>query len=353
MGQPNYSEHLKQRLKYLCEAFAVVDGSGSPAMLYISAWHEDDKQIWYEFAGSTFCQMLDGSLAELPTLFRDSVMERRVYRYRDEDLAVDQEKLPRQKLQRSWDRLRDEGTQSGFVEAVYKIRDSKGTVRWLKDQASVEHHAEDGITLSLGCLTDVTKEMEAEAQLKRAEVALQNANHKLDRLANLDGLTQIANRRFFDVALDREWKRLQREKGELALILGDVDFFKAYNDNYGHQAGDECLRRLAKVLENSIERPADIAARYGGEEFVLILPNTSIAGAAYLAESIRRSVVDLNIPHAFSSVADVITLSLGVATLVPQRSVTSAMLIALADAALYAAKNQGRNRVVRGSDLPS
>ncbi|WP_392482438.1 PAS domain S-box protein [Nostoc sp. C110] len=174
---------------------------------------------------------------------------------------------------------------------------------------------------------------------------LQAANEELQRLATLDGLTQIANRRRFDQYLENEWHRLKREQMPLSLILFDVDFFKRYNDTYGHLAGDDCLRQLGSALKSVIKRPADLVARYGGEEFAVILPNTEIEGAISVAQTIRQAVSDLIIPHAQSSVCDRVTVSLGVASIVPNSETSPQDLINAADKSLYIAKQQGRDRV--------
>ncbi|MBE8999369.1 PAS domain S-box protein [Nostoc sp. LEGE 12447] len=174
---------------------------------------------------------------------------------------------------------------------------------------------------------------------------LQAANEELQRLATLDGLTQIANRRRFDQYLENEWHRLKREQIPLSLILFDVDFFKRYNDTYGHLAGDDCLRQLGSALKSVIKRPADLVARYGGEEFAVILPSTEIEGAISVAQTIRQAVSDLTIPHAQSSVCDRVTVSLGVASIVPNSETSPQDLINAADKSLYIAKQQGRDRV--------
>ncbi len=179
-----------------------------------------------------------------------------------------------------------------------------------------------------------------------AETALQAANQELQRLANLDGLTQVANRRRFDEYLDQEWRRLAREQLPLSLILCDVDFFKCYNDTYGHQSGDDCLRSIAAVLMAAAKRPADVVARYGGEEFVIILPNTPLEGAMQVAEEISRGVKQLRIEHRRSQVSDRITLSLGVTSIIPRLDLPPSTLISTADEALYRAKAEGRDRIV-------
>ncbi|MBK4728798.1 diguanylate cyclase [Oxynema sp. CENA135] len=175
---------------------------------------------------------------------------------------------------------------------------------------------------------------------------LQAANQQLRRLATLDGLTQVANRRRFDEYLDRQWRHMARDRHPLSLILCDIDCFKLYNDTYGHQAGDECLQSVAATLTECVKRPCDLVARYGGEEFAVILPDTDPEGARNVAERIRRSIFELSIPNHNSYVSPYVTMSVGVATTTPEPDSSWSELIALADKALYASKNKGRNRAI-------
>ncbi len=191
-------------------------------------------------------------------------------------------------------------------------------------------------------LAELRQKMEHERLLMEQ---LEAANRELHRLASIDSLTQLANRRCFDAFLQQEWQRLLREQGYLSLLLLDIDCFKRYNDTYGHQAGDECLQQVAHVIEQTIKRPADLAARYGGEEFAVILPNTPLAGALHIATEIHEKVRDLAITHAGSQVSDRVTLSGGVACTIPTLASSVATLIANADQALYQAKLQGRDRI--------
>lgn len=181
---------------------------------------------------------------------------------------------------------------------------------------------------------------------KRAETALQEAHEKLRILADIDELTQIGNRRRFDRQLNREWQRLQREGLPLSLIMCDVDCFKLYNDNYGHQTGDKCLKAIARALSKQVKRSIDRVARYGGEEFAVILPNIDAFGAGQVADAINQAVEQLKIPNKASFVSDYITLSLGVATLIPKNGQSPDELVKYADSALYEAKRLGRNRSV-------
>ncbi len=184
-------------------------------------------------------------------------------------------------------------------------------------------------------------------------IHLKAQNQILYRLANYDSLTQIPNRRQFDEYFQQEWKRMAREKSALSLILCDVDFFKRYNDTYGHQAGDSCLQKVAFSMSQAIKRPSDLVARYGGEEFVVILPNTTVEGAMIVAEEIRSQVKILAISHTASEVSQYVTVSLGIASIIPVPDLPSAFLIKTADEALYRAKKEGRDRfcMIASQDL--
>jgi two-component system cell cycle response regulator len=167
----------------------------------------------------------------------------------------------------------------------------------------------------------------------------------LSSMALIDGLTGIANRRSFDSFLTIEWRRASRNRMPLSLILCDVDFFKAYNDTYGHQAGDECLQKVASTISTTANRPTDFVARYGGEEFGMILPDTNASGAVVVAETVRRRVQGQKIPHCASKNNGYITISLGVATIIPTQHTNVPRLLEAADRALYEAKSAGRNQV--------
>lgn len=183
-------------------------------------------------------------------------------------------------------------------------------------------------------------------QRHQAEAALQNANEELQRLATLDGLTQVANRRRFDEYLTKAWQILVREHLPLSLLMCDVDFFKRYNDSKGHQAGDECLQQVAQAMKHSVKRPADLVARYGGEEFVVVLPNTHAEGALIVAQKIQKSIAALAVIHPESTISQYITLSIGVSCTIPCQQFCPEALIMAADRALYQAKQLGRNRAV-------
>jgi diguanylate cyclase (GGDEF)-like protein len=163
--------------------------------------------------------------------------------------------------------------------------------------------------------------------------------------AFVDGLTGLANRRRFDEALSQAWALAVRQRSSLGLVLLDVDHFKAYNDAYGHPAGDACLCAVGRALTTALPRVSDLVARYGGEEFVVLLPGTGLEGARDVAETLRRAVEAISLPHAHSSAADHVTVSLGVASMIPSLDLEAASLVQAADQALYRAKQDGRNGV--------
>ncbi len=205
---------------------------------------------------------------------------------------------------------------------------------------SARKSAEEVITKMLSELAVARREAEL------ANQELQASNKKLLQLSQQDPLTGIANRRHFNDFLRHEWQRARRENTYVSLVLLDIDYFKAYNDHYGHQAGDRCLRQVADVLGREINRPGDMVARYGGEEFVIVLPNTPVEGAAHIAESLRRAIEKQNIEHLHSPAASRVTLSMGVAGTAVSSAATAESLLRAADRALYKAKRGGRNRVV-------
>lgn len=181
--------------------------------------------------------------------------------------------------------------------------------------------------------------------LRNSNARLQELNQDLTHLSATDALTQVANRRYFEERLEQEWRRIVREEGEVAVVMVDIDHFKAYNDSLGHQAGDECLCKVAACVRDSLRRPADIVARYGGEEFIVLLPNTNPEGARRVADMIRDNVRKLEILHPASATSKYITVSVGGSYCQPTEATLRKQLIAKADTALYAAKEAGRNQV--------
>ncbi|MBD0336603.1 MAG: diguanylate cyclase [Cyanobacteria bacterium Co-bin13] len=194
----------------------------------------------------------------------------------------------------------------------------------------------DGVALTLRNMT----------LRKQAELALKAANLKLETLAHLDSLTGVANRRRFDEHFIGEWLRLTRTRQPLSLILLDVDYFKLYNDYYGHQQGDDCLVRLAQALKLLVHRSSDLVARYGGEEFAIVLPGTGGKGAIAVAQRIQAAIQALAMPHCQSQVKNTVTVSMGIGSTIPDTATAPKILIQQADMALYQAKQQGRNQYI-------
>lgn len=207
--------------------------------------------------------------------------------------------------------------------------------------------------LELGAIDYIIKPVRAPIVRARVRnhLKLKKYGDTLENLASIDGLTGVANRRQFDEVIELEWNRGIRASTPISLTMIDIDFFKQFNDHYGHAAGDECLKQVAATLAACVRRPTDLVARYGGEEFAMVLPNTSQQGAVEIAEAVRNGIRECGIPHAGSAVADHVTVSQGVATTVPDRGVSPASLMHAADVALYEAKNAGRNRLQTSSDM--
>lgn len=214
--------------------------------------------------------------------------------------------------------------------------------------SKVHHWHRQEINLLTAISTQVAiaiRQAQLYARLEASKRQLEKSNRELLRLASMDWLTQTANRLRFDECINQEWRQMARENACIALIMGDIDYFKAYNDTYGHPEGDRCLQKVAKAITKTVKRPRDVVARYGGEEFVIILPTTDIEGANFIAEQIRASVKDLKIEHEESPIDRYVTISLGVAAMTPPVGSPPSVLIAAADYALYEAKGRGRDRI--------
>lgn len=216
---------------------------------------------------------------------------------------------------------------------------------------SLKEETDETRGLEIGAIDYVTKPFcPAIIQARvRNHLELKRYRDMLERMSVTDGLTGIPNRRHFEQFLEREWRSAIRKQSPISLILLDVDFFKLYNDHYGHVRGDECLRGVAQALVGAARRPSELVARYGGEEFACVLPDTTSAGAATVARAQLQRVAALKLPHEKSTVAEHVTLSLGVATVTPAVGQAAADLIVLADEKLYCAKKNGRNQVCVGA----
>ncbi|MDJ0705452.1 MAG: diguanylate cyclase [Leptolyngbyaceae cyanobacterium MO_188.B28] len=224
------------------------------------------------------------------------------------------------------------------LECERRVRHKSGEWRWLMIREAVFRSDELGQPIQIiGNAADISDR-------KQAEASLQALNSELEKLAATDGLTQLANRRSFDQALHREWSRMRQAQKPLSLILGDIDCFKPYNDTYGHQAGDDCIQQVAAAIRQAAIGSTDLVARYGGEEFAVIVSDTDVEEAVQVAKQILSAVKALQISHGQSTVGSVVTMSLGVATVIPNGKISPDSLIALADKGLYQAKREGRDR---------
>jgi diguanylate cyclase (GGDEF)-like protein len=229
-------------------------------------------------------------------------------------------------------------------------------LRSFRDIVTIEQQRQD-LAIALDRLQVMQQQLQnysynLEIKVSQRTAELEQANRELHRLAHLDGLTGVANRRCFDDYLQQQWQKLENQVQPMSLLIADVDYFKAYNDFYGHQAGDTCLQQIATLLQDLAARPQDLVARYGGEEFVILLPNTPIAGACTVAETILNTIRDRQLPHAMSGISASVTVSIGLSWLVPQPESSLKSLIEMADRALYQAKQSGRDRYCTYSDCP-
>lgn len=227
-------------------------------------------------------------------------------------------------------------------EADYRALTSKGEYVWIRDVVHVVRNAQGEVQSLIGFMFDISERKKAEHQL----LSLQK---ELEALSYKDSLTGVANRRMFDAVMEKEWSNAKRSQQALSLILLDIDYFKQYNDEYGHIQGDDCLKRVAKTLSTVASRPRDFFARFGGEEFVIVLPETDEKSAGIIAERCREGILQEDIPHEKSMVGPVLTVSMGVGSVIPSRHQQAVAFIELVDSRLYLAKKQGRNRIVCNS----
>jgi diguanylate cyclase (GGDEF)-like protein/PAS domain S-box-containing protein len=223
-------------------------------------------------------------------------------------------------------------------EADYRALTKDGGYVWIRDVVHVVRKDDGEVEALIGFMFDISER-------KRNEARLVHLQKELEELSFKDGLTGVANRRMFDTIMSREWAHAKRSRKPISLIMLDIDYFKQYNDHYGHLQGDDCLKRVAQTLNSEAVRARDFLARFGGEEFALILPETSEDAAIKVAERCRRLILEQEIPHEASKAAPQLTASLGVATTIPNEGDDPIAFIEQADKRLYKAKQQGRNRI--------
>ncbi len=252
------------------------------------------------------------------------------------------------RLSKASQALAEQATSQDFGQGEQPIYMKSQSVRELEILARTFNYMAAQLKQSFTQIANVNAELEERVVTRTLE--LEAANRELKRSASIDGLTQISNRRHFDEFFQQTWRSLAREKLPVSLILCDVDYFKLYNDTYGHQAGDDCLKKVAQAIQASVQRPSDVVARYGGEEFGVILPQTELAGAVHVAEKIRDKIGDLKIPHTASAASEFVTVSIGVGCAVPSPNSAFEILVESTDRVLYRAKAQGRDQIVCCAD---
>ncbi|RJX32758.1 MAG: GGDEF domain-containing protein [Desulfurivibrio sp.] len=328
----NYSDAIKERVRTIIAAAGDIERCGCPFMPYLAAWNEGENIIWYEYTANSFIELLGCTSINVSRVFREAILDRRVYRYTDPaGYEVEEEILTRQQLSGKRIDLREEVKKTGQVEAVYQVGLPGGRVIWLKDQGRIETFAQDRVALSLGCLTDVTKEMEQK--------------DLLEKIGYFDELTGLPQRKIMERIL--EVKIGERERGHIkdfSFLMIDIDFFKSVNDIHGHLAGDFILEELASVML-ATKRKEDEVGRYGGEEFYGICQGGVKRGVEF-AERLRRRVAEHHFLYQGEQIP--ITISIGVAAAGELAALHMTGLLELADRRLYQAKQQGRNRVVGG-----
>lgn len=224
-------------------------------------------------------------------------------------------------------------------EADYRALTPNGDYVWIRDVVHVKRTAEGEVECLVGFMFDISER-------KKTEQKLIDLQKELEQLSFKDGLTGVANRRMFDSVMELEWHNAKRHRQPLSLIMIDIDYFKQYNDHYGHLQGDDCLKRVSQALDEAATRSRDFIARFGGEEFVLVLPDSDAESAATVAERCRKAIFKLQIPHAKSEVSQLLTISLGVGSVVPGPDDELMDFIETVDKRLYLAKQSGRNAIV-------
>ena len=326
------SSALHERIVEVLKTLQELEKMKSPVMPYLAAWEEGKKIIWYEFVSPKLCHLLKCSAAEAAKTFSDAVIDQRIYKYTGPEAKLEEEIITKDELGGHRKGLREEVKKAGSVDVVYKIEVMKGKYLWLKDQANIEKFSQDNVYLSIGFLTDVTKEMEQK--------------DLFEKIGYFDELTNLPKRSIMERIFEINLGNYRRSKiDDFVFMMIDVDYFKAVNDRFGHQAGDYVLAALAGLMTIK-KRKEDEIGRYGGEEFYAFSLGHIKPGVQF-AERLRRSVEGYR--FAFDDAVIPITISIGVASasqLGDKDQLLADKLIELADQRLYVAKQTGRNRVV-------
>jgi diguanylate cyclase (GGDEF)-like protein len=337
-----YSRGLKRRIAECIRHFQAFDELGTPAIPYIAAWQEERNLIWYEFVSRQLLQLLGCSHSDASKFFRKSIVERHIYTKMDALGDPQAVVLKSNEVIERKSELRKEVKESGILEAVYKISAVDGKTYWLKDQARLEPFETDKIYVSIGNLTIVTKEMEAEEHLKQVQQALRKSEQEFKQQAIHDNLTGLYNTRYLYRALDELIKTSAAGDRVFSLVFMDIDNFKQVVDSHGHLNASKALQEIAATIKTSLEEPA-YGVAYGGDEFVLVLPGFDKQQAMGMAETIRKRIKDtVYLQKAGLKVS--ISSSLGVSTF-PDDADTLTDLLALADQAMFSVKERGKDSV--------
>jgi len=338
----NYSGRLKGRIAECIRRFQIFDELGTPAMPYLAAWQEQDHMIWYEFVSRQLIQLLNCDPSDASESFRNSMVERHIYRQTGTPDELKKVILKSNELIERQSELRGEVKKSGILEAVYKICAADGQTYWLKDQARLEPFEIDNIYISIGNLTIVTKEMEAEEHLKQTQKALRKSEQNYKKLAIHDNLTGLYNTRHLYKALDQLIQKGAADGRIFSLVFMDIDNFKQVVDTHGHLNASKALQEIAATIKTTLKKPA-YGVAYGGDEFVLVLPGFDKQRALDMAETIRQRIKQ-TIYLQKEGLKVSISSSLGVSTF-PFDADTLSGLLALADQAMFSVKERGKDSV--------
>jgi diguanylate cyclase (GGDEF)-like protein len=338
----SFSLQLKRRIMECLQHFQVFDDLGTPAIPYIAAWQEKNNAIWYEFVSKQLVQLLGCDHSAASGLFRKSIVARHIYTKMGSPEDPQEVILKSNEVQERKSQLREEFRKSGILEAVYKISAADGKTYWVKDQARLEPFETDNIYISIGNLTIVTKEMEAEEHLKQVQNELRKSEQKYKKLAIQDNLTGLYNTRYLYHALDELIQKSTLSGRIFSLVFMDIDNFKQVVDTHGHLNASKALQEIADTIKTTLETPA-YGVAYGGDEFVLVLPGLDKRRALDMAETIRKRLKEtIYLQDAGLKVR--ISSSLGVSTF-PEDADTLSGLLALADQAMFSVKERGKDSV--------
>ncbi len=338
----DYSRDLKSHIEayiWYCKGF---DNLGSPAMPYIAAWQATDNTIWYEFVSRRLIELLGCNYSNAPERFKTSVIERHRYTREVNNYGFFQEVLKSSEVDGKKFELREEAINQGTLEAVYKVKTPAAGTCWIKDQATLEAYNQDGIFVSLGNLTIVTKEMEAEEQLKDMQKSLKRSEQKYRDLSIHDDLTGLFNTRYLYKSLTALIRESTAKAEPFSLVFMDIDNFKQVVDTNGHLNASKTLQEIAATIKSALVEPA-YGVAYGGDEFVVTLPGFDKHQALQLAELIRSRIKETTyLRNANLNIR--VSASMGIATF-PDDARTLTDLLALADQAMFSVKERGKDSI--------